>query len=272
MKDNYIETLTNMGLSTNEAKIYLALLKKDISQVSEIVTLSGVPQKMIYYILQKLLNKGLCILIPGNVKRYKPTSPGFVIGNFIKQAQDNISLSKNMLVNLESQFLKRKKEISHLDFIEVIQNTKLIVKKMFFLESITKDEVLSFNKVPYVSTERNIEELRGLKKGIKYKSIYEVSEVSKLINRSVMEMYWEAGEEVRVTEYLPVKLMIFDSKTLLFVINEYKNSESDFTATIIQSSNIVNAQKELFYFYWNKSKTLEEFKNKYKGSISLEDR
>ena len=72
MSDNYVDLLLKMGLSLNEAKVYLALLKKNISNVSEIVTVSGVPQKMIYYVLQKLMQKGLCSLIPGKIKRYKP--------------------------------------------------------------------------------------------------------------------------------------------------------------------------------------------------------
>ncbi len=96
MNNNYLEILLNMGLSINEAKVYMALLKKKISNVSEIVTLSGVPQKMIYYVLQKLMQKGLCTLIPGKIKKYKPANPDTGIGNFISQAQQQIRTSQEM--------------------------------------------------------------------------------------------------------------------------------------------------------------------------------
>ena len=104
MSDNYVDLLLKMGLSLNEAKVYLALLKKNISNVSEIVTVSGVPQKMIYYVLQKLMQKGLCSLIPGKIKRYKPTDPNTVIGDFIEQAQKQISQSQKMLFGLAKQY------------------------------------------------------------------------------------------------------------------------------------------------------------------------
>ena len=68
MQKKHIDTLFEVGLSVNEAKVYLALLEKGISQVGEIVTLSEVPQQRMYYVLDKLMNKGLCSLIPGKVK------------------------------------------------------------------------------------------------------------------------------------------------------------------------------------------------------------
>ena len=270
MANNYVDILLKMGLSSNEAKVYLALLKKDISNVSEIVTISGVPQKMIYYVLQKLMQKGLCSLIPGKVKRYKPADPNTGIGDFIEQAQKQITQSRKMLSGLTKQFETGKNDKGKTECIEVIESGNQISEKMIVLERMAENEVLSFNKAPYVMAKRNEEELIGLKKGIKYRSIYEVSEVCKLINRSVMEMYMEAGEEVRITEELPSKMMLFDCKILMFVMEECITSGVNISIVIVQHSSIIKAMKELFEVYWQKSMTVEEFKEKYKGSISLE--
>ncbi|MCD4707571.1 MAG: hypothetical protein K8S62_07510 [Candidatus Sabulitectum sp.] len=271
MQSGHIDILMKMGLSLNEAKVYLALLKKKISQVGEIAALSGVPQKMIYYVLQKLMSKGMCSLIPGRVKKYKPTEPGVGIGSFITGAQKQIDSSKKMLDDLEKQYEIGQNETSSLECVEIIQNTTTVAQRVLSLERLSTEEVLSFNKPPYAMSERNLEELYGLKRGTRYRSIYQISEARNLIPRSVMEMYREAGEEVRISESLPMKMMIFDSRILMFALEECLTPPENFTAVIIQRSSLINALKELFELYWSHSITVEEFREQYKDSISPEN-
>jgi DNA-binding MarR family transcriptional regulator len=270
MQNNHIDILIKMGLSLNEAKVYLALLRKKISQVGEIATLSGVPQKMIYYVLQKLMSKGMCSLVPGKVKKYKPTEPGIGIGNFIKKAQNQIDSSKNMLDQLEKQYEIGQNETSSMECIEIIQNTTNVAQRVLSLERLSTEEVLSFNKPPYAMMDRNIEELHGLKRGTRYRSIYQIEEAKTLISMSVMEMYQQSGEEVRIAKSLPMKMMIFDSRILMFAHEECLAQSENFTAVIIQRSSIINALKELFELYWSQSMTVEKFREEYKDSISPE--
>ncbi len=271
MQNDHIDILTEMGLSLNEAKVYLALLKKKISQVGEIATLSGVPQKMIYYVLQKLMSKGMCSLVPGKVKKYKPTEPGIGIGSFITSAQKQIDSSKQMLDQLETQYELGQNETSSIECVEIIQTAANVAQRVLSLERLSIKEVLSFNKPPYAMSERNMEEVQGLKRGTRYRSIYQISEARNLIPRSVMEMYRDAGEEVRIAETLPMKMMIFDSRILMFVLEECLTSPESFSAVIVQRSSLICGLIELFETYWSQSMTVEEFREKYKDSISPEN-
>lgn len=267
MADNYVNLLLRMGLSSNEAKVYLALLKKNISNVSEIVTISSVPQKMIYYVLQKLMQKGLCTLIPGKVKRYKPTNPNIGIGDFINQAQEQISLSQGMLSQLRKDYKKGQNEQISFEHIEIIQNKTQIAEKVIYLEKKAKEEVLSFNKPPYAMINRNVEEVKGLEREVRYKSIYQVVDLREVIERTVVEMYMKGGEEVRVASELPIKMMVFDSKIALFVLEERIIQGNDFSIVVIQNSNLVKVLKESFYTYWQNAITFEEFITKEKISV-----
>jgi sugar-specific transcriptional regulator TrmB len=270
MPDRFIDTLSKMGLSVNEAKVYLALLTRSTSAVSEIVTTSRVPQKMIYYTLQKLMKRGLCTLVPGRVKRYRPTPPRLAIGDLIKKAQTDITLSRKMLVELQSQYETPRSEATLPEHMEVVQSTAQIVEHMLSLERAAAEEVLSFNKAPYAMSRRNEEELRGLARGVKYRTIYEISEVRTLLSRSVIEMYSEAGEEVRVVHTLPLKMMIFDRSTLMFALDSQVSSAKDLTAAIVRRSSLIDALGELFEVHWQKAMTLDEFRVRFRGSISLE--
>lgn len=267
MANNYVDLLLNMGLSSNEAKVYLALLKKKISNVSEIVTISGVPQKMIYYVLQKLMQKGLCSLIPGKVKRYKPTDPNTGIGNFIDQAQEQITRSQEMLSGLAKQYETGKNDKGKTEYLEIIQNKTQIADKMMALEKMAEEEVLSFNKPPYAMTKRNVEEIKGIKRGVKYKSIYQAVNLREVIGRTVVEMYMKAGEEVRITTELPMKMMVFDHRIALFTLEDRIIQENDFSTVVIQNSNLVKILTESFYNYWQNAMTYEEFITKEKISV-----
>ena len=270
MPDRFIDTLSKMGLSVNEAKVYLALLTRSTSAVSGIVTTSGVPQKMIYYTLQKLMKRGLCTLVPGRVKRYRPAAPRLAIGDFIKKAETDITLSRKMLVELQSQYETPRSQATLPEHMEVVQSTAQIVEHMLSLERAATEEVLSFNKAPYAMSRRNKEELRGLARGVKYRTIYEISEVRTLLSRSVIEMYSEAGEEVRVVHTLPLKMMIFDRSVLMFTLDSQISSAKDLTAVIVRRSSLIDALGELFEVHWQKAMTLDEFRVRFRGSISLE--
>lgn len=54
-----LEPLIQFGLSTNEARIYVALLKLKAAKASEITTISGLKRSTVYACLDTLKNKGL---------------------------------------------------------------------------------------------------------------------------------------------------------------------------------------------------------------------
>lgn len=70
------ETLQNIGLSPNEIKIYLSLVKKGEMSVSEISTVTTIHRRNIYDTLDRLLEKGLVFTRVSEVEnRYNPVDP-----------------------------------------------------------------------------------------------------------------------------------------------------------------------------------------------------
>lgn len=263
MQNNYTDILTKLGLSINEAKVYLALLKKNTSQVAEIVTLSGVPQKMIYYILQKLMHKGLCALMPGKVKKYKPANPSVAISKFIIQSEEQIEMAQNMVIELEKQYKIGQRETNPLEYIEIIQSGTQVVEKFLSIVKKAKEEILAFTKGPYaLKFENNKEGLNAIKRGIIVKSIYEVDDARKADFLKWVETFADAGEEVRIAYKLPMKLIIFDNKIVMLTLEDRISSQQSLTTMTIEHSDLAKTLKETFNMYWHKAMTLEEFKIK----------
>ena len=267
MQNNYTDILTKFGLSINEAKVYIAMLKKNTSQVAELVSLSGVPQKMIYYTLQKLMQKGMCGLVPGKMKKYKPANPSVAIGKFIIQSKQRIVMSQKMVIELEKQYKIGLGNTNPLEYIEIIQSNAQVVEKFKSLQKKVKKEVLAFTKGPYaIKVKSNKEGLRTIKRGIIVKSIYEADETGNADFLKWVYMFEDAGEEVRVTTKLPMKMIIFDKKIVMLTLENILSSQQSPTTMTIEHPDLAKTLAETFNMYWQKSMTLEEFKIKEKIS------
>ncbi|MBU1201481.1 MAG: helix-turn-helix domain-containing protein [Nanoarchaeota archaeon] len=71
-----VETLEKMGLSSNEARVYLALLELGPSSAGKITEKSKVNRRTVYDVLESLIDKGLVsYIIEANRKIFEATDP-----------------------------------------------------------------------------------------------------------------------------------------------------------------------------------------------------
>ena len=68
--------LTELGLTVNEARVYLALLRRfDSPTAAEAAVAAGVPRPKVYEALQSLEGRGFSKSIGGRVRRFTPVEP-----------------------------------------------------------------------------------------------------------------------------------------------------------------------------------------------------
>ena len=70
-----VEQLTRLGLTSYEAKAYLALLRRDSSTAAQAARLANVPRQRIYDVLATLVEKGLASQRPGPPTKYSAVAP-----------------------------------------------------------------------------------------------------------------------------------------------------------------------------------------------------
>jgi sugar-specific transcriptional regulator TrmB len=107
--ESILKSLGVFNLSLYEAKAYLALLEKETLSPVEVAAISGVPRGRVYEILNRLLEKGLCFLVPGDVKQYKATNPEIFkekIETKIEYSESDINIK---IEKLQSDIEARKK-------------------------------------------------------------------------------------------------------------------------------------------------------------------
>ncbi len=93
--------LEKIGLTTGEAKVYLALLKKGQCSAGPITTEARISRSKVYEILERLIAKGLCSFITQNgVKLFKAIDPRLIQEYLTEKKTELEQQTKDFLANL----------------------------------------------------------------------------------------------------------------------------------------------------------------------------
>jgi len=285
MYENLLNKLQENGLTKREAHVYLALLQKQEFAASELASIIPIGRTKVYEIIPALLAKGLCMEVQKDGKKmYRAVEPKTALKSLltffsqkveeeIAQKQEEISRKQKMFSRLESDldeiYARNLDNYASLDYIEVLKDKNQIKKRWIELQKNTKREMLGFNKPPYSMphSENMKHQTKVLKKKtMKSRGIYEYED---LISGSipsdffpVFEYYESLGEECRVIEKLPMKLMIMDEKITMLALNDPVSMKPSITTIIVNHPSFALAQKEVFEGYWLKSVPFKKFGKK----------
>ncbi len=109
MREELINKLKELGLTTYEAKAYVALVLRGVATASEICDLSGIPYTRIYDVLASLVNKGMVVTIPGRPIKYKAIDPRRVLENLreeiINEYNRKIKTTERIMQELLSELV-----------------------------------------------------------------------------------------------------------------------------------------------------------------------
>ncbi len=262
-----INELIEIGLTEYEAKVYSTLLQQDLLTASDITKIGDVPRGRIYDIIDQLIEKGFCITVPGIVKKFKAVDPDTAIKNLVDQQKKKEMKMLEVAEKLQEKYNNKKKNATSLDYITVLTSKQSQIKKFQELEETSKEFILSFNKRPYTVSTANLAEIKEfseplkqiIKMGIKAKGIYEAdydNSENFIQNISYSE---KIGEEVRICDKLPIKMLISDNNTVMISLRNVGTEKFNLLSMVVEHSDLTTALINLFDFYWNTSMTINEF-------------
>src|SRR5260370_3742366 len=79
-RDDLLESLSELGFSTNEARAYRGLLVESPATGYEIAQRAGIPRSAIYAVLKRLEDEGLVARVEEAPVRYSPLPPSDLLG------------------------------------------------------------------------------------------------------------------------------------------------------------------------------------------------
>ena len=257
-----ISQLTRLGLTSYEAKAYLALTRRGSSTAAEVARLASVPRQRIYDVLASLVGKGLAISRPGTVVKYAATPPGAAFENLLADRRAELAdleqAAVQMVDQLSPAFEAGQEHTDPLEYIEVLRDRRAINARFGELQANIKDEILVFTKPPYATPVQSNVEGVEVAKSHKARSVYEFSIFDTEKSTEGVRRFIEAGEEARFVPELPLKLVIIDEVFVMFGMEDPVAGGSELTIVVIEHPSLAQILKIAFETVWAGGLTFEQ--------------
>ena len=249
-----IGQLTRLGLTTYEAKAYLALTRRDSYTAAQVSRQAGLPRQRIYDVLGSLVEKGLASARPGEVVKYAAIPPQLAVARLIEthrqELQDLERDAVEMVANMTPAYEAGRGQTDPLEYIEVLRDERAINERFAQLQSQVRREILVFTKPPYARRpQENVEGLTVSREHVA-RSMYELSAFEDRDFIRGVEQFLEAGEEARFVPVLPLKLVIIDETIVMFGMQDPVEGSSDLTIVVVEHPSLAKTLKLAFEATW----------------------
>ena len=239
-----IGILKELGLSEEESKIYITLLKRGSSLASYVAEQTGINRSLVYQILDRLISRGyVSYVIKNNVRYYNPVSPDKLL-DLLKEKERKL---KEALPELNNLFQPVKEK----PIVEILEGTEGIKT---ILNDILKEKqewlALGSGKAPeLLSYYVEHWEKERVKNKILMKAILDSSEAGKKRGQTLSKLSYTKVKYMERKYLSPSSTWIYSNRLVLVVWSK----EHPFAIRTI-SSEIIISYKNHFEQLWKLAK------------------
>ena len=256
VEEKEVAALQRIGLTENESRIYLVLIKMGPIKASETSFFGQVPRTKTYGTIKELERKGLVKVVPGKPEVYSPTSPNDVLMPLVTKKNNEIRDAESVVQALSltyetSKYVKRNapKEVSEVWEIEGRPNLLSKLNQVFndARKSIHYSTSASGLIRAYKAHSEILE--RAKKQGVAVQLLAPISAE----NQGVAKQLSEVVEVKRLDKPLGADFALVDSHELVVVDTKPDDLRTDRGADLaIWTTNklLVELQEQLFHRVW----------------------
>jgi HTH-type transcriptional regulator, sugar sensing transcriptional regulator len=253
--------LTRLGLTSYEARAYVALTGRDSFTAAQAARLSGVPRQRIYDVLGSLVGKGMASARPGTVVKYAATDPALAIQRLVASRREEFAELEDgaaaIIQDLTAAYEAGQQHTDPLEYIEVLRDQRAINARFDEIQAGIKREILIFTKPPYAKPpQENVEGLNVVRSHTA-RSIYEYSVFDDPDIAAGVRRFIDAGEQARFVAHLPLKLVIIDEAVVMFGMQD-PVATGDLTMMVVEHPSLATLLKMAFNGYWDRGLTFDE--------------
>jgi HTH-type transcriptional regulator, sugar sensing transcriptional regulator len=255
MDEGDVRRLVELGLTGYEAAAYVALTRRGEASATEVARLASLPRQRIYDVLDGLVAQGFATVKPGRPAQYKAASPEEALWRSLDRRRAELAQLESGIAEtierLAPAYHAGRNEDDPLRFIEVLREPAAIASRFAALEAAVEREILVFTKPPYaVEPAENVEGLKLLERRIEARSVYERSIYDHPTQAASVRTFVEAGEQARVVDGLPLKLVVVDERICLFTLEDPVAGTPGLTIMIVEHPALARLLKLAFEAVW----------------------
>jgi sugar-specific transcriptional regulator TrmB len=256
------DRLVRLGLTTYEARAYVALVRRDSFTAAQVARQAGLPRQRIYDVLGSLVQKGLASSRPGAVVKYAAIAPEPAIERLIASRRESMAALERdagaLVAALAPEFAAGQAHSDPLEYIEVLRDRGAINERFTELQAGVKREILVFTKPPYATPpQENVEGIQVTRSHVA-RSVYEYSVFDDAETMEGVRRFIEAGEEARFVEQVPLKLVIIDEAIVMFGMQDPVGGASELTIMVVEHPALASTLKLAFESVWDGGQTFDE--------------
>lgn len=240
-----------LGLDAIEEAAYRRLITLPSESIEELAAALQVEMSDLATALDALEEKGLVARSTAMPGHFVASPPALAIGSLIVQRQEEIRRAQLELGRLAEQYRGVMADRSDTDVIEVVRGAQAVAQRFGQLQRGASSEVLALVKasVAVVSADENVDEDAALARGVTYRVVIERSAFAKPGYVDLVAESLEAGELIRVTGDLPLRLVVADRSLALLPLAPTM-AESAGGALLVHPSGLLDALLHLFDLIW----------------------
>jgi sugar-specific transcriptional regulator TrmB len=253
--------LTELGLTVNEARVYLALLRFESPTAAEAATAAGVPRPKVYEALQALEGRGFSKSIGGRVRQYIPVEPDTALRGWLSHREhERAEMNERDQIRVERLGRLLPAPASEAgaqvaDFIGAISGQVPTTKALDDLVSRATQTLAIMLQPPFVQPRPrwNVMEVEALERGVQVRAIYTPEALE---DARRFEDILHHGGQVRMLGQLPMKLMVRDHEEALISLRDAGTGAQSVTTVAVRHPDLVAPLGTLFEQQWRKARAV----------------
>jgi len=260
--DEISEDLSDFGLTGNQAKVYLTLVKLGVASTSQLARSSKVRREEVYRLMPKLQQLGLVEKILGKPIKYKSVPPRKGLAILLEHEREGAKEKIAVLTEKRSRLLKQLKSVRAKRTVEeeprfvLISDRKQALSKMVMMIRSAKreiDVVTSEYGLRYGYTIYADSVMKAIRKGVKVRFLSEINEVDEFMLKILNEIKLHGNfVEMRHADNLTSSILIADNLGV-FVGIPLKPTMKKHADLWTDSPAYVDAMKSFFDRIWQDS-------------------
>ncbi len=259
---NLAERLGHLGLTSYEAKAYIALVRRDSYTAAQVSRMAALPRQRIYDVLGSLVAKGLATSRPGSVVKYAAVAPDLAIERLVaarrSQMLDLEREAAETIAALAPAYTAGQTHTDPLEYVELLRDRGAINERFAELQASVRTEILVFTKPPYATPpQENVEGIE-VTRTHQAKSVYEFSIFDDPATIDGVRQFIEAGGQARFVEELPLKLVIIDETTVMIGMRDPVAGTPDLTIMVVEHPELASVLKIAFEAVWARGLTFDQ--------------
>ncbi len=245
-----------LGLDADEERVYLALVPSPSAAVTQLATELGLEPGAVSGVLDRLEARGLAAR-SGQDGRYVAASPAVALGALITLARDDLSRAEHAAATLAEQYRAASRGRSVADLVEVVAGADAVRHRFIQLQNTAQHELRAFVTAPtfLVHWSENTAEAAAVARGVAMKVVIERRMLEQPGAMEEAHRAIGAGEEIRVAETLPIKLLVADRTTALVPLMTEAGTVAP-GAVMVHESGLLDGLVALFESAWQRAAPL----------------